>query len=65
MVELKVPMITIESIAVALQERLGVLEICDIKLEYVGIFDIVNNWHTLHRSHRIGKNADIGFKGIK
>jgi hypothetical protein len=41
-----------------------------MSLEYGGLFDCgsktvqPNTWQAQHNSHRIGKNADIGFTGI-
>jgi len=40
------------------------LRINDMSLENGGLFDIGNNWQTPHRSHRLGRSADIGFTGI-
>jgi hypothetical protein len=46
------------------------LRINDMSLEYGGLFDCgsktvqPNTWQAPHNSHRIGKNADIGFTGI-
>ena len=40
------------------------LRINDMSLEYGGLFDCNNDWEPPHRSHRTGKNADIGFTGI-
>jgi len=42
------------------------LRINDMSLESGGLFDIDinNNWNTPHKSHRVGTNADIGFRAI-
>lgn len=41
-----------------------ILRINHMSLEKGGLFDINNNWRPAHSEHRIGQNADIGFKGI-
>lgn len=40
------------------------LRINDLSLEWGGIFDIDNEWTDPHFEHRIGKQADIGMKGM-
>ena len=40
------------------------LRINDMSLENGGLFDVNNNWNIPHKSHRIGTNADIGFRAI-
>ena len=46
------------------------LRINDMSLEYGGLFDCgsrtvpPNTWRPPHNSHRLGRNADIGFTGI-
>jgi hypothetical protein len=42
------------------------LRINDMSLPWGGLFDIGNNWSNVpgHNTHRIGRNADIGFNGI-
>ncbi|HWP82403.1 MAG TPA: hypothetical protein VNN76_07090, partial [Bacteroidota bacterium] len=44
------------------------LRINDMSLEYGGLFDTGNRWKSGidegHAEHRIGENADIGFRGI-
>jgi hypothetical protein len=43
-----------------------ILRINDMSLEKGGVFDIENNWipDSGHTEHRVGQNADIGYKGI-
>ena len=44
------------------------LRINDMSLEWGGLFDNLNNWRYVvnasHGEHRLGRNGDIGFRGI-
>jgi hypothetical protein len=40
------------------------LRVNDMSLKWGGLFDFRNNWSPPHKSHRIGTNADLGFKTI-
>jgi hypothetical protein len=48
-----------------LRETGILLRVNDMSLLHGGLFDIDNDWHTPHMSHRIGKAVDIGFNGIR
>ncbi|MCI0371695.1 MAG: hypothetical protein L0214_10010 [candidate division NC10 bacterium] len=56
----------IEEIAATMLQQTGILlRVNDISLPTGGLFDIKNNWRTPHLTHRVGRHADIGFKGIR
>ena len=40
------------------------LRVNDMSLASGGVFDYRNDWQTPHAEHKVGENADIGFKGI-
>jgi hypothetical protein len=48
-----------------LQETGILLRVNDMSLPRGGLFDIRNDWRTSHLTHRVGRNVDLGFHGIR
>lgn len=56
----------VEQIAATILQQTGILlRVNDMSLPLGGLFDIDNNWRTDHKTHRVGRHADIGFSGIR
>ena len=41
------------------------LRVNDMSLPRGGLFDVDNNWTGPHDGHRLGREADIGFNGVR
>jgi hypothetical protein len=56
----------VEQIAATMWQQTGILlRVNDMSLPLGGLFDIDNNWTTDHKTHRVGRHVDIGFRGVR
>lgn len=57
---------SVRAIARSLVETTGILpRINDMSLPQGGLFDVNNTWGSPHRTHRTGRDVDIGFTGVQ